>query len=209
MKQRVGLPSSSRGMTLLELVVGLTVTGLVVMAGFGALQMFGDRRQQAEVAMNAVARAANQRAELESWLAGTRLVSEEGGPDFRGLDGVRDRTPDDELTFITTAPTPLGAGETVVRLHVDRDPVTPEQGLTAVFTEWRGTALRRVELDRSVAGLDARYLSTMMGERVWLPSWISSTVLPAGVELRFLPAAGDTLMPLLHLPVLVPLRAGR
>jgi len=197
------------GMTLLELVVGLTVTGLVVTAGFGALQMLGDRRLQAEAAMNAVARAANERAELESWLAGTRLVAEEGGPDFRGLDGVRDRTPDDELTFLTTAPTPLRTGETVVRLYVDRDPGTPEQGLTAVFGDWRGTSLRRVELDRSVDGFDARYWSTMMGERTWLPSWISSTVLPAGVELRFLAAAGDTLMPLLQLPLLVPLRAGR
>ena len=98
------------GMTLLELVVGLTVTGLVVTAGFGALQMLGDRRLQAEAAMNAVARAANQRAELERWLAGTRLVPEEGGPHFRGLDGVRDRTPDDELTFLTTAPTLSASG---------------------------------------------------------------------------------------------------
>lgn len=196
-------------MTLLELVVGLTVTGLVITAGFAALEMLGDRRQAVEAAMNLATRAANERAEIESWLAGVRLVPEEGGPNFRGLDGVNDRMPDDELTFLTTAPTPLGAGETIVRLYVDRDSATPEQGLTAVFAEWRGTSVRRVELDHSIAGLDARYLSTMMGERMWLASWISSTVLPAGVEFRFLAAAGDSLPPVFQVPILVPVRAGR
>jgi hypothetical protein len=103
----------------------------------------------------------------------------------------------------------LGPGETLVRLYVDRDAATPEQGLTAVFAEWRGSAIRRVELDRSIAGLDARYLSHLMGKSVWLPSWVSSTVLPAGVELRFLPPPGDTLAPLLQLPLVVPLRSGQ
>ncbi len=236
---------STRGMTLLELVVGLTVTGLVLSAGFGAVAMLGDRRQQAEAVMNAVTRAANERAQIESWIAGARLVADEGGPDFRGLDGVRDGTPDDELTFLTTAPTPLGTGETLVRLYVARtlSPVPPlhnvergsggevhnmerrseggvqnvergsggevTHGLTAVFVEWRGTATRRIELDESVTGIDIRYLSGVMGQHTWLPSWISSTVLPAGVEVRLVAAAGDTLPPLLRLPIVVPLRSGR
>jgi type II secretory pathway pseudopilin PulG len=196
------------GMTLLELVVGLTITGLVITAGFAALGVLQDRSAQAEGVMNAVTRAANERAEIAQWLAGARLTVDEGGPAFRGLDGVRDRMPDDALTFLTTAPTPLGTGETLVQLYVDRDPTTPEEGLTAVFAEWRGTAQRRVQLDRAILGLDARYLSNVMGQRAWLPSWVSSTVLPAGVELRFLPATGDTLAPLLQLPLLVPLRGG-
>jgi prepilin-type N-terminal cleavage/methylation domain-containing protein len=200
---------NQRGMTLLELVVGLTVTGLVMTAGFGALQVLGDRRVHAEAAMNAVTRAANERAEIESWVAGARLVAEEGGPDFRGLDGVRDHMADDELTFLTTAPTPLGTGETVVRLYVAHDTATGPRGLTAEFAEWRGTTVRRVALDRAVRGLDVRYLSAVLGRRVWMPSWISSTVLPAAVELRLLPAVGDTLPPLLALPLLVPLRSGR
>lgn len=199
---------SRRGMTLLELVVGLTITGLVITAGFAVLQVLEDRRAQAEQAMNAVTRAANERAQLAQWIAGAHLTVEEGGPSFRGLDGVRGGSADDALEFLTTAPTPLGTGETLVQIYVDRDSATTERGLTAVFSEWRGTAIRRVELDRSVVGLETRYLSNVMGQRVWLPSWVSSTVLPGAVEVRLLPATGDTLVPLLQLPILVPLRAG-
>jgi len=196
-------------MTLLELIVGLTVTALALTAGFGALGMVGDRRARLEASMNAVARAATVRADIAAWLGDARLVADEGGPNFRGLDGTRGRMPDDDLTFLTTAPTPLGTGETIVRLYVDRDSATAERGLTAVFAEWRGLSLTRVVLDTSVLGLDIRYLSGVLGRRAWLPSWISSTLLPAGVELRLIAATPDSLPPLLHLPILVPFRNGQ
>jgi type II secretory pathway pseudopilin PulG len=196
-------------MTLLELIVGITVTGLALTAGFGALGMVGDRRARLEASMNAVAHAATLRADLAAWVGDARLVADEGGPNFRGLDGVRGHIPDDDLTFLTTAPTPLGTGETIVRLYIDRDSATAERGLTAVFAEWRGVSLTRVELDTSVVGLDIRYLSGVLGRRAWLPSWISSTLLPAGVELRLIAATPDSLAPLLQLPVLVPFRNGQ
>jgi type II secretory pathway pseudopilin PulG len=197
------------GMTLLELIVGLTVTGLVLTAGFSALAVLGDRRHQAEAAMAAVARAANQRAEIAAWLAGAHLVADEGGPEFRGLDGIRDQLPDDDLSFLTTSPTPLGTGETLARLYVDHDEATPERGLTAAFAEWRGTTVKRVEIDSAIAGMDVRYLSGILGQRTWLPSWVSTTIMPAGVEVRLIAAADDSLSPLLRLPITVPLGAGR
>jgi prepilin-type N-terminal cleavage/methylation domain-containing protein len=197
-----------RGMTLLELIVGLTVTGLVVTAGFAAVAMIGDRRGQIEAAMDTVAHEANGRAEIIAWVAGASLMADEGGPQFRGLDGVRETMPDDQLTFLTSSVTPLGAGGIVVGLYVDRDGATPERGLTAVFAEWRGTALKRVELDPRVQALDIRYLSNIQFRSGWLPSWISSTLIPTAVELRPLPARGDSLPPLLRLPILVPLRRG-
>ena len=205
--------ASVSGMTLLELVVGLTVTGVALTAGFGALSLIGDRREQALQAVNAVARAAAQREALTSWVAGARLMPDESGPQFRGLDGAAGEIPDDDVTLLTTAATPLGQGETLMRLYVDRDSATPERGLTAAFAAWTGhrgpgTALR-VALDSSVAGLDVRYVTGLRGRREWLPGWVSSTVLPAGVELRFVARAADSLPPLLGLPILVPLRGGR
>jgi type II secretory pathway pseudopilin PulG len=196
-------------MTLLELVVGLTVTGLALTAGFSAVGMLGDRRRQLEGAMNAVARVANQRAAIIAWLAGAHLVADEGGPEFRGLDGIRDRTPDDDLSFLTTATTPLSTGETLVRLYIDHADATPERGLTAAFAEWRGPAVKRIEIDSAVVGLDVRYLSGILGRQAWLPSWVSTTILPAGVEVRLIAAEGDSLPPLLRLPIVVPLGAGR
>jgi len=194
-----------RGMTLLELIVGLTVTALVLTTGFAAAAAIGDRRGQLETAMDAVARQATARAEIMSWVSGATLLADEGGPQFRGLDGVRQ---DAQLTFLTTSPTPLGAGNVIVRLYVDRDDATPERGLTVAFAEWRGTATTRIELDPRVQGLDIRYLSSFQFRSGWLPSWISSTLMPAGVELLPVAAPGDTLPPLLRLPILVPLRRG-
>jgi prepilin-type N-terminal cleavage/methylation domain-containing protein len=196
------------GMTLLELIVGLTITGLVITAGFASVTTIGDRRVQLDAIMDSVAHEANARAEIIAWLAGATLVADEGGPEFRGLDGVHGDTPDDQLTFLTTARTPLGTGNFLVRLYIDRSEATPERGLVAAFAEWRGTATTRVEIDPRVQGLDIRYLSRIHLHQGWLPSWISSTLLPAGVELRALPASGDSLSPLLRLPIVVPLRLG-
>jgi len=41
-------PGHSAGFTLLELIVGLTITGLIVTAGYTALATVMDRRAQAE-----------------------------------------------------------------------------------------------------------------------------------------------------------------
>lgn len=198
-----------QGMTLLELVVGLTITGVTVLAGLGIVAAVGDRRVAAEAAIAPIARPASQRDALIGWLGGARLVAGEGGPEFRGLDGVYGRAPQDEVTFLTTAATPLGAGEAVVRLYVDRDPVTPLRGLVAAFQEWRGTRATYQEVDTLVSGMDLRYLTGLLGARGWRPSWISSTLLPAAVEINLLPATGDTLSSLLRFPMLVAIRGGR
>src|SRR5262245_20781110 len=103
-------------MTLLELIVGLTVTGMAISAGMAALAALGDRRHQVDESVVIVARAAQQREEIASWISGARLIDEEGGPQIRGLDGLRGQVPLDEISFLTTAPTPLGTGEAFVRL---------------------------------------------------------------------------------------------
>jgi hypothetical protein len=105
--------------------------------------------------------------------------------------------------------TPVEAQETVVRLYVDRLEETPEQGLVAEFIEWRGPARAKIEIEPSVGALETRYLSTVTGDRRWLPSWISSSVLPRAVELRLIATAGDSLPALLALPMMVPISGGR
>ena len=101
---------------------------------------------------------------------GAVLSAWEGGPAFRGLDGVSGDSADDDLTVLTNAPTPTGAGETILRLYVDRDERTPERGLTAVFAEWRGTAVGRLEIDARVTGLQIRYRSSLLAGAAWSPS---------------------------------------
>ena len=197
------------GMTLLELVVGLTVAGLVLAAGYGAFSSIVDHSERAADASDAEARAAAIREALVSWLAGARLTVEEAGPPFRGLDGVYEDRPDDQLTFLATGTTPLGVRHTIVRLYVDRDEETPERGLTADFVEWRGPATARLEIEPRVVGLNFRYLTSIRPGTRWLPSWISSSVMPLGVEMTLTAAPGDTLAPLLAHPIVVAFESAR
>ncbi len=192
-------------MTLLELMVGLTIAGVAASAGYGALASVADRSEHATRALDGTIAAASKRRMLLRWLEGARLDVEQAGPTFRGLDGVRDDLPDDELTFLTTAPTEVSAGRTLVRLYVDRDSLTPERGLTAELSRWPDPARARLEIESAVAGIDCRYFTRMLARAEWLPSWISGTVLPLAVELTLVPAAGDSLPRLLSMPLLAAL----
>lgn len=201
--------TSRAGMTLLELVVGLTVAGLVLAAGYDAFSSMVDHSERAAEAADAEVRAAAKREALFSWLAGARLTVEEAGPPFRGLDGVFEDRPDDQLTFLTTGTTPLDVRHTIVRLYVDRDEETPERGLTADFAEWRGPGTTRVEIEPRVVGLNFRYQTSIRPDNRWLPSWISSSVMPLGVEMTLTTAPEDTLPPLLAQPIVVAFESAR
>jgi prepilin-type N-terminal cleavage/methylation domain-containing protein len=203
------LPRCEPGMSLLELIVGLTITGVVLAAGYAAFSSILDHRQRADETTRELAHAAAVRHTLTAWLAGARLTAEQDGPDFRGFDGEHHGLPDAELTFLTTAATPLDVGHTIVRLYIDRDEATPARGLTAELLEWRGQKLARLEIDPRAAGLGLRYLTGVSGHRRWLPSWISSSVLPLGVELVLVSDEADPLPDLLRLPILVPFGSGR
>jgi hypothetical protein len=71
-----------------------------------------------------------------------------------------------------------------------------------------GRTTRRTLADE-VHGLDVHYLSGVLGARRWLPSWVSTSVLPVGVEVRLVPPPGESLHPTLALPLRVHLEAGR
>ncbi len=196
---------SRSGMTLIEALIALIVTGIVLTLGYRAFASVIDHRRRADDATESVVRAAAIRESLRSWLAGARLVAQEGGPAFRGIDGTYGDMPDDAVTFLTGTRTPLGDVPAIMSLTIDRDDDTPESGLVAEFVEWRGTATARVQIEPLVVGLEIRYLSGVRGDPRWLPSWISSSVLPAGIELRLIAKPGDSLPPLLERPLLVPL----
>ena len=189
---------------MIELLVALTITGMVMSVGYGALSTMVDHRSRVMAVTDAVAGAAAKRRMLIGWLSGARLTIE-GDATFEGLHGVDEERPDDALTFVTNAPTPLGANETVVRVYIDRDDKTPEQGLTVALTDRKGGPVRRIEVDRRATGLDIQYLSGLFGNRAWLESWVSTTVLPSAVRLIVSSAQPDSLPPLLRPAMIVPL----
>jgi prepilin-type N-terminal cleavage/methylation domain-containing protein len=193
-----------RGLTLIELLVALTITGLVMAMGYGALSTMVDHRARVMTATDAISSAAAKRRMLVGWLRGARLTIE-GDATFEGLHGVDEDRPDDALTFVTNAPTPLGSDETIVHVYIDRDDKTPERGLTVTLADRKGGVARRIEVDPHATGLDIRYLSGLFGKRAWLESWVSTTVLPSGVRMTVSSNPPDSLPPLLRPSIVVPL----
>jgi hypothetical protein len=189
---------------LIELLVALTITGLMMGSGYGALSVMVDHRERVMAATDAVASAAAKRRMLTGWLRGARLTIE-GDATFEGLHGVDEDRADDALTFVTNAPTPLGTPETVVHVYIDRDDKTPERGLTVSLADRKGGVARRIEVDPRATGLDIRYLSGLFGKRGWLESWVSTTVLPSAVTLTASSEQPDSLPALLRPAIVVPL----
>jgi prepilin-type N-terminal cleavage/methylation domain-containing protein len=204
-----------RGMTLIELTVSLTITGLALGVGYTAFGTLSDRRMEAAQRADDVARAAAVRRTIANWLADARLTIEEDEVIFRGVDGVRRApsgdVPDDEITFFTSAPTQLASGGTIVHLHVVRGDSVPaaERGLVADLSGWRDARRQRIVLDTAVTSIDVSFLSSVLGQRTWLSSWVSSTILPAGGRVTLGATEGRALAPLLALPITVSLENGR
>lgn len=188
----------------MELVVALAITGMAVSAGYAAIGGLVDRRAALLQETELVDRTSLTRSMLIEWLDGSRLDPVRPGPSFRGLDRTRDGAPDDFVTFLTGADTPLGVARTSVTLAIGRDSGGAATGLIADLSDWDGRGRQQIVLDQGVESLELRYLSGIPEERVWLTSWISATLLPAAVELRLGRLAGDSLPPLLAAPILVP-----
>jgi hypothetical protein len=140
--------------------------------------------------------ASAARATIRGWTSDARLYTE-GDAEFRGArHGVRSTTliepgnnqEDDDLTFVTVSPTAVSPAGTQVHIHVLRTADSSGmRGLVADLTPFRRTgAPIRVSLVPAAAGFHARYLGSVFGHGVWQQSWVSTSVLPAAVELRVL-----------------------
>lgn len=208
-RRRLPAPARGRrGMTLIELLVGLVITSLMLAGGYAALTSVVDHRAHVTRDLDEVAHAASVRRSLTGWLGGAMLRADGTGPEFRGLDGLDAGNDDDELAFLAGSNLGPEWDESAVRLFIDRDEKTPERGLVAEVGNPRESRRERVMLVPGASGLEVKYLSALSRDPVWLPSWISTTVLPRAVELR---VAGppDSIPPLLRLPVLVTLAEAR
>ena len=195
------------GMTLIELVVALAITGMAVSAGYGTFATLADRRDSAARTASAMLRESGKRASLVRWLAGARLTVGDDHIQFRGIDGGArsgvDVVPDDDIIFFTTAATPVARAGTIVHLYIDRRDDTPERGFVAELREWKGTHAERVELVPNAVALDGTYLSGLFGQRQWLASWVSTGVVPAGARIAISASPNDSLPEVWRLPVTV------
>ena len=160
------------GTTVLELVVALVVTGAVAAAGAAAFRQAIDRRGQLLTSSTSTERASALRAMLREWLSAGTLVWPSGPS---------------SLSFTTTAPTPIGVAGAPVRLYIDDDPATPEQGICLETRATASTVAVRRELDAGITYMLVEYLDA--DTRQWVLGADASAGRPLAVRLTFPPSA--------------------
>lgn len=200
-----GLSGRRAGFTLIEVLIGLTVAALALGSAFAALSFVGDRSKAAEAAAVTGLEGAVAREMLVDWLSGARIRASNRAGEFQGLDAEENGLESDELWFPTTAMTPLHARNSMVRLFIDVDRETPEQGLVAEMFERVQDEPLLVELVPQAGGLEIAFLPDVPDVTEWVPSWIAQRTLPRAVELLITPVDGDSLPPLLRYPIRVAL----
>lgn len=190
--------AARRGMTLLELVLALLITGMIAAIGTAAFNSVLDHRATTRASIDEITRAAATRAALVSWLSSARFSSDaQRPPTATSLNLGED---DDALVVFVSTPTPLDYTEAAVHLFIDRDQETPEDGLVAEMqsAEQPAGVLFRTEIDSTVTGLLVEYLDAQTNR--WVPRKEGIVREPLAMRMTLSARAPDTLPSLLRVP---------
>jgi type II secretory pathway pseudopilin PulG len=204
-------------MTLMELVIGLAITGMMAAAGAGTFASIIDHRRTIRDASLSIERAAALREMIRSWLiAGSVQIQRGGGPRglTRGAVGGAPATrggssiasvsaaqaSGDELTFTTTALNPSLLANVRIRLYVDGDNNTPETGLTIEYQPNARMPLVRRMLDPTIDTLRVEFLDRRTNR--WLRASEAATIVPRAVRVTLLHGDHGPLPPILELPMI-------
>jgi prepilin-type N-terminal cleavage/methylation domain-containing protein len=201
-----------RGMTLMELVVAIALTGMMAAAGAATFSSIIDHRRVIRESTVSTERAAALREMIRTWIAASSILIQQGGGP-RGLtsnartsarpgmatSGVTAAaTTGDEVTFTTSAMTPTPSSNTRVRLFVDGDPNTPESGLTIEYQGSNASPLERRQLDSTIGVMTVEYLDNRTGR--WFEATQVATIQPIAMRIALAAAEGDSIPRLLQLP---------
>ncbi len=222
MTSRFGLaPRARRGMTLMELVIGLAITGMMATAGAAAFGAIIDHRRVLNTATVSTERAAAMREMLRSWIyGGTIQIQQGGGP--RGLTRGAPTTSSastasngmnassvsaaqaigDEVSFTTQALNPSLLPNVRIRLYIDGDDNTPEKGLTIEYQPNLQMPIVRRMLDSSIDTLHVDFLDTRTNR--WYAASQAATITPRAVRLTLVSGVAK-MPPILSLPMIFPI----
>jgi len=215
--------AARRGMTLIELVIGIAITGMMAATGAATFATIIDHRRSILAATIETERAAALRETIRQWIVtGTPVFQVGGTPGQGGQSGaptVATTSPTnsatantgitaaqssgDELTVSTTAVTPANTPITPrLRIFIDADPSTPETGLTIEYQANAQAPLQRRQLEPAVGALKVEILDSLTGR--WY-SMTDAATLRTRIAIRFtmLPPDRGTLPALLQVPILV------
>ncbi len=176
---------TSRGVTLIELVVALAVSGIVLLAAHASLGVVVHGWQSARAARRTSA-GGSARLVLADWLRAAVLSDSDAT--FVGRSAFRDGRESDTVRFIVSDGGALYPGPRRVTLWVRDDPGALPRGLLAVLAPWppaRGAAtIDTLVLAPDARALSARYLVAPKGREAWVDDWASRTELPRAVAVR-------------------------
>ncbi|MEO7083270.1 MAG: prepilin-type N-terminal cleavage/methylation domain-containing protein [Gemmatimonadaceae bacterium] len=210
------------GMTLMELVIALAITGMMATAGAAAFGAIIDHRREIRTATVSTERAAALREMLRSWIyAGTIQIQQGGGPrgltrgaattsagSANSLGGMNAsavsaaQASGDEISFTTTALNPSLLSNVRIRLYIDADANTPEKGLTIEYQPNLQMPIVRKMLDSTIDTLHVDFLDTRTNK--WIESTQAATITPRAVRI-ILSSGVATLPPILGLPMMFPI----
>jgi hypothetical protein len=176
---------------LIELLVALTLTGLIVLLAHAVLAEVSDTAARARTVTHDLDRTGNRRAWLRRAFANVTV----GSAPMRGFDG-RDGTDGpaareaDRITFFTRIP---DDGERRVRVWLAGDALLAEVG-------WppgpRDATPDTLVVAEGLRGFGADFLIEYGAEAPWVREWVSPVSAPIAVRLRLEGADGraDTLL---------------
>jgi type II secretory pathway pseudopilin PulG len=189
-----------RAMTLMELTVTLTITALVTAAGAAALTTIIDERRIISESNLPIERAAALRDMIRSWItAGTiqvststitnngtstttiRPITSATSPGGTGLTAAV--ATGDEVSFATNALTPGTGPSTRVRMFIDGDPNTVEEGLTIEYQARANSPLARKQLEPMIGGMIVEYFDNRTKQ--WFGASQVATIQPIAVRITF------------------------
>jgi type II secretory pathway pseudopilin PulG len=208
-------------MTLMELVIAITILAIMAATGGSAFATVIDRQQTIRTASAEVERAAALRETIRQWILQGEPQIQRGGVPRGGRGGAAQQlatvapgsrassassagvtaaaSTGHELTIMTNAPNPLMAANVRIRLFVDADDATPEQGLTIEYQASTQTPLMRRQLDASIGDLVVEFYDSRTNR--WYDATQASTIQPIALRLSMVAAEGHTIPRLLTLPV--------
>jgi prepilin-type N-terminal cleavage/methylation domain-containing protein len=214
-----------RGMTLMELVIGLAITSMMTAAGAGAFESLISHRKVIRDAAVSTERAVALRGMIRDWLStGQVQIQQGGGP--RGLSrgaattaapagGMSNSTSSvsaaqaagDEISFTTSAANPALLGIVRIRMFIDADNNTPEKGLTIEYQPNAQQPIVRKMLDSTIDTLNVEFLDDRTHR--WYHSSEAATITPTVVRITMLPGEHHTAPPILSVPMIYPIANAR
>jgi prepilin-type N-terminal cleavage/methylation domain-containing protein len=178
--------SRRAGFTLLELMVAITVAGVVALLAFGSASAGLDSSDRLQHARAAAGDAAVMRSMLNDALRHPAEFSRSDETVF-ALDAANagDGVPRDRVRFLSRGVMPPLGGSTIWQVMLE----PTDDGIR--FSAWPVEGNPQGGIRTTIRGMRGVMVRVMsLGEPVWSRQWTNPTVMPAAVEITLVPRAG-------------------